>query len=715
MDSPDNTNSAAAAASVTKIEDSPVFNYISSLSPIKTVSALHNGQSFPLLSFSSPESLRSSPGIRSSNNLKSTLSVSEALVPGSFLHGKEGSKSEVIPDSNQPLHERAKVIDSVRPVLELAATNDCSDVAVHSPQFFNDIFCTPSGQGDNLKSSPAVPMKATDISAAGIIQVNPEYTRFSAEARQEAHNIEPWQGKVATNQDSVEWICETAEQYLCATPVKEEPPIDCVTAAEAVDASVKGKADEDQRSESFQSASLSKNNICSDREGECYSSVEGDNRHCSQQPQLMPRRSLVFEISGSGYRKLVSDSSDSASTGGQPASAQAGPCSMPWRGQFSSPFPGIGLHLNTLRVTPSDEVIVKHEPVASKRKTIRKPSTLSSSKPIAEKAFAEAVSGESQELSQDAPRKRRRSKTTGETEGCKRCNCKRSKCLKLYCECFAAGLFCVEPCSCQGCFNQPAYEQTVMNTRKQIESRNPLAFAPKVIKISDSQEIEGEVNKTPASARHKRGCNCKKSHCLKKYCECFQGGVGCSINCRCEGCKNSFGCKDWTDNVILEETRQETKPVGENLMEMSVQDKKTPKVEDVEEQHDIHEKLNPQADRSATYFLSCFTGISIEPPSFDRRASTLQPCLSKKSEKSDCVSYQLRFGTKLQMIRGDKTQGASTGDSSQLNGVSSMSPNSPPYRESGNGSTLRSSRKLFLKSIPPFPVLSPDKNAGLQG
>jgi hypothetical protein len=30
---------------------------------------------------------------------------------------------------------------------------------------------------------------------------------------------------------------------------------------------------------------------------------------------------------------------------------------------------------------------------------------------------------------------------------------------------------------------------------------------------------------TPASARHKRGCNCKKSLCLKKYCECYQVDV----------------------------------------------------------------------------------------------------------------------------------------------------------------------------------------------
>ncbi|GFQ03791.1 protein tesmin/tso1-like cxc 2 [Phtheirospermum japonicum] len=54
--------------------------------------------------------------------------------------------------------------------------------------------------------------------------------------------------------------------------------------------------------------------------------------------------------------------------------------------------------------------------------------------------------------------------------------------------------------------------------RGKIESRNPLAFAPKVIRGSDSlSEIGDDFSKTPASALHKRGCcNCKKSGSNKR-------------------------------------------------------------------------------------------------------------------------------------------------------------------------------------------------------
>lgn len=36
----------------------------------------------------------------------------------------------------------------------------------------------------------------------------------------------------------------------------------------------------------------------------------------------------------------------------------------------------------------------------------------------------------------------------------------------------------------------------------------------------------------------KNGCNCKKTHCKKKYCECFNAGVKCTYLCKCENCHN---------------------------------------------------------------------------------------------------------------------------------------------------------------------------------
>ena len=34
------------------------------------------------------------------------------------------------------------------------------------------------------------------------------------------------------------------------------------------------------------------------------------------------------------------------------------------------------------------------------------------------------------------------------------------------------------------------------------------------------------------------GCNCKKTQCQKKYCECYNAGVKCGETCKCIGCHN---------------------------------------------------------------------------------------------------------------------------------------------------------------------------------
>ena len=96
------------------------------------------------------------------------------------------------------------------------------------------------------------------------------------------------------------------------------------------------------------------------------------------------------------------------------------------------------------------------------------------------------------------------------------CNCKKSKCLKLYCECFAAERFC-DGCNCTDCGNTPTAGLIRDKAMKETRAKNPNAFKDKIgnggMKVGISPE-----------SSHNMGCKCKKSECLKKYCE-----VSCSI------------------------------------------------------------------------------------------------------------------------------------------------------------------------------------------
>ena len=107
------------------------------------------------------------------------------------------------------------------------------------------------------------------------------------------------------------------------------------------------------------------------------------------------------------------------------------------------------------------------------------------------------------------------------------CNCKNSKCLKLYCDCFRINGFCGSRCNCIGCENTKESKQREARVAFLLK-KNPLTFKPIV-----TTNEQGKEEKF-----HNRGCNCKKNNCQKNYCECYQFGVKCGQHCKCVNCLN---------------------------------------------------------------------------------------------------------------------------------------------------------------------------------
>lgn len=139
------------------------------------------------------------------------------------------------------------------------------------------------------------------------------------------------------------------------------------------------------------------------------------------------------------------------------------------------------------------------------------------------------------------------------------CKCKKSKCLKLYCECFSNGLTCKDSCSCNNCSNKTIDNNTEREVAIQsLLSKNPNVFISKpnfnalVLNSNNNPEVP-KLKKSSNSSnieKVKKGCNCKKSQCQKKYCECYEAGIKCEDYCKCEECKNT------TDGKKIEEERQ---------------------------------------------------------------------------------------------------------------------------------------------------------------
>ncbi|KAG4166002.1 hypothetical protein ERO13_A13G105000v2 [Gossypium hirsutum] len=535
MDTPDKTQ-ITPTSNLSKFEDSPVFKYIDSLSPIELAKSRQTDNGFSSLAFLSPSSLFPSPQITCHRESRFSVKRHHFLEPLNSRVARSGHESNT--------SEGASKVDEHLGCLnnDSSSKETSSDQLDKQPNLATDLprtlkYDCRSPDGDFEPCNEI--LKKTNVEVAGQERSPFQCNRDKWEERQQSFQ----------NERDLRKICGIKQSEESAGPdwvaVLSDVADMLTMNSSIIHANTDGRdwRTTNSGTTSFISnilqfpldkANNSENAEFGDPSGSCKQSESGEPVMDRMHGILSTCLPDELVVNDSGLKK--DDKEGNCNESNHQFSIRR-------RCLVFEKSPGFGLHLNSLPNIPKGQSPLSKSTLSS---TNRGEVPDDNKGVVTENSYEMPATFGGNEADHNSPEKKRQKfEIVEESVACKRCNCKRSKCLKLYCDCFAAGLYCIEPCSCQDCFNKPIHENVVLETRRQIESRNPLAFAPKVIRttngVSDSM---GEINKTPASARHKRGCNCKRSSCLKKYCECFQAGVGCSLSCRCEGCKNSFGRKE---------------------------------------------------------------------------------------------------------------------------------------------------------------------------
>ncbi|KAI4337337.1 hypothetical protein L6164_015768 [Bauhinia variegata] len=550
------TTAATSSSESPPVQESPFFRFVNNLSPIKSAKASHLAQGF--LGLSSPPLVFTSPRINSQSEAQ-------------FLKRPQFSQSHCV-ETSQGNNKSESFIDD--PDISNKSASLLPGNVITDTQ--KDLVIKNDENTQHCSSSPRVDEYLVDP-----VDVDCMYT---------THSVNP---DVKQFNDAVESSQEESKDVDEPENIEDE-----ITDVGGLSKEC-AKSERQQCRNSF-SQDLQEYEDCGEmgpNSSICAENMKQDGSEACLKPRGMRRRCLQFEEAASNAFGNIKSSSLPLNT---PEESRTSSRSSELRDliAYGSKPSGIGLHLNSIvnAMPLAEGCMQKMKSVSSvswqkvenmnkclissnmdgqssvgaedERREItatsESPSTMDPSNYLDHVEHPADVhykrklnpkeAGNFEEMSQSSPkRKKKKISATGEDDGCKRCNCKKSKCLKLYCDCFAAGIYCAETCSCQGCYNRPEYEDTVFETRQQIESRNPLAFAPKIVQRATDfplNEMEDVHLTTPSSARHKRGCNCKRSLCLKKYCECYQANVGCSSACRCEGCKNAYGKKE--DYIAIE-------------------------------------------------------------------------------------------------------------------------------------------------------------------
>ena len=199
----------------------------------------------------------------------------------------------------------------------------------------------------------------------------------------------------------------------------------------------------------------------------------------------------------------------------------------------------------------------------------------------------------------------------------KSCNCPRSRCIKLYCECFQAGRYCSSDCCCKKCLNLKSESGPVGKRTFAIQnilSRNPFAFH------KDKDLLEKKFNRASGL-----NCRCVKSQCLKLYCDCFQSGKVCGKDCMCVKCLN---------------TAEESGDYGEATKARSLRLSRNPNAFKKKEKK-TGEGCSCKNSKCLKKYCDCFNnGLSCTSKCSCRDCQNYAPATDQKEEtKVNCQNY----------------------------------------------------------------------------